>query len=172
MTKDNKEAEERMAKEIKRLKKIHQEEVLQLTKEHQQKVRAFGDFCVLLSSYALGWTVELCWRLNSPIGIRACRTKWNQLDSSLWLVSIIDLLRQISRLMTNKGHECLKLGTEWEFTVGILTVGNVSLCSQFCIWCLSGWINCVLIKWGLGYQACRARLLCMLVKDSNTDLDR
>ena len=47
LTKDNKEAEERMAKEMERLKKVHQEELLQLTKEHQQKVGVFLDFFLL-----------------------------------------------------------------------------------------------------------------------------
>ena len=38
ITRDNKEAEERMTKEMERLRKIHEEELLQLRKEHQQKV--------------------------------------------------------------------------------------------------------------------------------------
>lgn len=65
LTKDNKEAEERMAKEMERLKKVHQEELLQLTKEHQQKVGVFLDFFLLFHT---SWSMlVLCSKLNSPM---------------------------------------------------------------------------------------------------------
>lgn len=45
----------------------------------------------------------------------------DQLTSHLSMVSITHLLQNISRLLANKVHWCLKLSTEWDFTAGLLT---------------------------------------------------
>lgn len=82
------------------------------------------------------------------------------------MVSIVDLLREISRFLFYKGHNAPEFGTEGILAAGLQTVTLICPIVHFS--CLFGLINLELMKLGQDYQVTRLCLLLLLVQNSKT----